>query len=495
MQKPRTTNLPADLPENWQIGQAVTPTGTDAGLTKQHGYNYQSQQINDAHEAINELNEAFEDVQENLENLQADSSIVDADTVPLIKSDNTKKRISFLNIVNAIKTKFSTVYAALVHTHGNITNDGKIGSVANQVVVTSTDGKMIAGTAPVAGGGTGATTAAGARTNLGITLANLGAAPTTHNHNASDINAGTLSTDRLPTLPVSKGGTGATDAAGARANLGAAPTTHNHDASQINAGTLSADRLPIVPVSKGGTGVTNLNVDKLKKDTNSDTFINIYLSPSGNDSATGLTTSVPMKTIRAAIGRYGGLNRVRLNLAPGTYADSATVVISGNTYVDITGTSTTPGAVVITHPIIFESNNAKLIHVTFDLTNSSETYPGITLRQSAYDIQNCVFKGKAAVHAGINVSLGSSGYVVNCTFQSGVRAAEIGSGAMMTALTSTVAAGFEIGFNVNGGVLVSSGNTNNATTKFTMYNSAVIFSDGVLLNPVSGTTVATAEVI
>lgn len=46
-----------------------------------------------------------------------------------------------------------------------------------------------------------------------------GKASSSHDHNASNINAGTLSSDRLPTIPVSKGGTGATTAAAARTNL------------------------------------------------------------------------------------------------------------------------------------------------------------------------------------------------------------------------------------------------------------------------------------
>lgn len=44
--------------------------------------------------------------------------------------------------------------------------------------------------------------------------------PSTHTHGASDINSGTLSSDRLPTVPVAKGGTGATTEAAARTNLG-----------------------------------------------------------------------------------------------------------------------------------------------------------------------------------------------------------------------------------------------------------------------------------
>ena len=500
MQKPLNNILPADLPENWQIDQAVTPTGTDAGLTEQHGYNYQSKQINDAHEAINVLNEAFEGAQENLENIGADTTIIDADTVPIVKADNTKKRITFLTIVNAIKAKFNSVYAALVHSHGNITNDGNLGTGANNAAYTTTGGKLIAGTLPVAAGGTGKTsfTAGQVLVGNGTNAVGQKAIDTTQ--------GGTADSEALITSGAVRKALNAGDVASAPklqtprtiALMGAAVGTATpfDGTANINipVASLDATKLTgVIPVANGGTGVNNLIVDKLKKDNNADTFTNIYLSPSGNDNNNGLASGTPMRSIRAAVVKYGGLNRIRLNLAAGTYTDSDALAISGNIYIDITGSSTTAGAVVITHPIIFQSGDAKFYRVTFDLTNYSGTYPGITLRQSKYDIQECVFKGKAAVHAGINVSLGSSGYIYRCTFETGVRGVEVGSGASMAALECTVATGFEIGFNVNGGTLLSSGNTNNATTKFTMYNSAVIFNDGILLNPVTN-TLATAAI-
>ena len=45
-----------------------------------------------------------------------------------------------------------------------------------------------------------------------------------HKHSTSDITSGTLSSDRLPTVPIAKGGTGATTAAGALTNLGITAT-------------------------------------------------------------------------------------------------------------------------------------------------------------------------------------------------------------------------------------------------------------------------------
>lgn len=51
------------------------------------------------------------------------------------------------------------------------------------------------------------------------------------------------------TLAVEKGGTGATTAEQARTNLGAAAATHNHSAAEITSGTL--------PISRGGTGATS----------------------------------------------------------------------------------------------------------------------------------------------------------------------------------------------------------------------------------------------
>jgi hypothetical protein len=93
-----------------------------------------------------------------------------------------------------------------------------------------------------------------------------------HSHAAGEITSGTLASARLPTVPISKGGTGAATAEAARTALsvaaeshthsiaevtslqstldGKAAASHNHSASNITSGTL--------PVARGGTEHTSL---------------------------------------------------------------------------------------------------------------------------------------------------------------------------------------------------------------------------------------------
>jgi len=97
----------------------------------------------------------------------------------------------------------------------------------------------------------------------------LGVSLEGHEHSAAAITSGTLSSDRLPTVPVSRGGTGQTSSfAGAylvgtgvnsyelrtgvfvRDDIGAAPVSHTHSAADITSGTLA--------VARGGTGLSTI---------------------------------------------------------------------------------------------------------------------------------------------------------------------------------------------------------------------------------------------
>lgn len=58
-ENPITVALPADLPEDWARGQIIAPSGMEAGLSEQHGYNYLMAQVNAAQTAVGELGAAF----------------------------------------------------------------------------------------------------------------------------------------------------------------------------------------------------------------------------------------------------------------------------------------------------------------------------------------------------------------------------------------------------------------------------------------------------
>ena len=90
------------------------------------------------------------------------------------------------------------------HTHGNITNDGKIGTAANKPLITTTGGAVTTGSF----GTTANTFCQGNDSRLSDART-----PTAHNHAASDITSGTLDAARIPNLDASKITSGTIDIA------------------------------------------------------------------------------------------------------------------------------------------------------------------------------------------------------------------------------------------------------------------------------------------
>jgi hypothetical protein len=127
-------------------------------------------------------------------------------------------------------------------TISNVTITG--GSVAGSTVSGNISGNAanVTGVVAIANGGTGATDASGARTNLGL------GSMATQNAGAVAITGGTIT--GITDLAIADGGTGASDAAGARTNLGlGSMATQNAGAVAISGGSIS------------GTTITGATID------------------------------------------------------------------------------------------------------------------------------------------------------------------------------------------------------------------------------------------
>lgn len=92
----------------------------------------------------------------------------------------------------------------------------------------------------------------GSTYNVATQLTNLNnnKAAVSHTHSATDITGGTLDLSHLPTIPVSKGGTGATTASGALTNLGAASADALKEL-QDSVSPMSLDAKPLVTMKSG----------------------------------------------------------------------------------------------------------------------------------------------------------------------------------------------------------------------------------------------------
>ena len=147
---------------------------------------------------------------------------------------------------------WSSSVAPSSHSHGNITNAGAIGTAANKGVYTGTNGVLTAGTIPIAAGGTGATTAANARTNLG--LGTLATKSTISAHSYTPAGTITLTNGNMTTT-VSAASSGTTTYTPAGTN--SAPAFTGTAATiVVNGGTGTATYTPAGTIAVNGTTST-----------------------------------------------------------------------------------------------------------------------------------------------------------------------------------------------------------------------------------------------
>ena len=220
----------------------------------------------------------------------------------------------------------------------------------------------VTGTLPVGNGGTGATTAAGARTALGVdaagtdnstnvTLVTTAADYLSITGQAITLGLIDLTTDVTGSLPIANGGTGSTTAAGARTALGLGSLA---TLNEVNAATIADNSVGAAELNVSGNGTAGQALVSDGDGTMSWSTISV----TDNDvNVANLTARLPQITESVTIGDATDV----------TVTTSGDLVVTGD--LTVSGTTTT----VNTETILLADN---IITVNSNYTGSAPTENG-----------------------------------------------------------------------------------------------------------------------
>lgn len=171
-------------------------------------------QDSNAHESIQEDINTHVNNKSNPHNVKLTQLGLTATAAELNKMDGVTATTAELNYVDGVTGNIQTQLNGKQATiNGAATTITDSNLTASRALVSNSSGKVAASavTSTELGYLDGVTSAIQTQLN--------NKAPSSHNHAATEITSGTLSSDRLPTIPITKGGTGATTASNARTNL------------------------------------------------------------------------------------------------------------------------------------------------------------------------------------------------------------------------------------------------------------------------------------